>query len=386
MSPVTLSTATGSILPSNQFTRKGYRFRWWNTKSDGTGIGYADNATIGYNGSNVTLYAFWEPQVYKIRFDGNGATSGYMNDQLIQYDSSTALKTNSYQKAGYTFAGWKDSSGNIYSNAQAVTNLRACTMKSTKIKTLSAGKPLNTNLKFKSVQGSVVYSKNGHQYVVFAASVNDTNYYAGDLSHYETVLVKYDLTAGAQVAVVHNLQFDHGNGICYNPSNDHIYIAEGGSLQGYNSAVMELDSNLNYVATKTIAGVSNIYSIANYNGTFYALGKASAGGAYIYVLNQNFQIAGQTNVTQYYQYGYCSQGMAADGNFIYAITACFEAYQWKDNQKINVFTLSGQYVGTWSMDVGSEVEDISIDNGSVILRPMAEARPHFISHSSRMLL
>ena len=368
MQSVKYTIGTATALPANKYTRTGYRFRGWNTKKDGTGIGYEDQGAIGYNGeASVKLYAFWEPQVYKIHFDGNGATSGTMLDQLIQYDTSTGLKPNTYVKEGYVFGGWMDSSGNIYSNAQVVSNLRKCKMRSEKIVTLSAGSPQNKSLKFKSVQGSCIYTKDGHKYAVYAASINDSSYYAGDLSHYETEIIKYDMTSGKTVATARNLQFDHGNGICYNPNNSHIYIAEGGTLAGYPSAIMELDENLNYVTTINLAGVSNVYSIAFNNNAFYVLGKSSAGSTCIYVVNQNYEIISSANIDAAYQAGYCAQGIAADDSFIYEITACFDSYKWKNNQKVNVFTLSGTYVGTWSIDVAKEVEDITIDNGTIYI-------------------
>lgn len=59
---------TGEMAPSNtfssvnlrwnSFTRIGYKFIGWNTKADGTGIGYDDGAT--YSGENVILYAQWK--------------------------------------------------------------------------------------------------------------------------------------------------------------------------------------------------------------------------------------------------------------------------------------------------------------------------------------
>ena len=47
-------------LPKNTFTRTGYRFAGWNTKADGSGAGYADEATIHVSSANdINLYAQW---------------------------------------------------------------------------------------------------------------------------------------------------------------------------------------------------------------------------------------------------------------------------------------------------------------------------------------
>lgn len=51
-------------LSTNKFTREWYAFKEWNTKQDGTGTAYADEATVknltAANGGTVTLYAQWE--------------------------------------------------------------------------------------------------------------------------------------------------------------------------------------------------------------------------------------------------------------------------------------------------------------------------------------
>ena len=46
-------------LNANQFTRDGYAFVGWNTKANGTGIAYADQATDITLTGNLTLYAQW---------------------------------------------------------------------------------------------------------------------------------------------------------------------------------------------------------------------------------------------------------------------------------------------------------------------------------------
>lgn len=65
-----MSTLTGCeydksyILPANQFTRNGYTFKGWNTKANGTGTTFENEAEIinliSKNNKTVTLYAQWE--------------------------------------------------------------------------------------------------------------------------------------------------------------------------------------------------------------------------------------------------------------------------------------------------------------------------------------
>lgn len=110
------------------FLRKGYAFAGWNTKADGTGVAYQAGADVAYpaEGDTLTLYARWRPITYKVRFDGDKATSGMMADLMATYDAKAALPANGFKRAGYTFAGWNtkpDGTGTAYKDKGEVTNL-----------------------------------------------------------------------------------------------------------------------------------------------------------------------------------------------------------------------------------------------------------------------
>ena len=45
---------------ANGFTRSGYKFKWWNTKADGSGEDFYPGEKVTIASSNVTLYAQWE--------------------------------------------------------------------------------------------------------------------------------------------------------------------------------------------------------------------------------------------------------------------------------------------------------------------------------------
>lgn len=110
------------------FLRKGYTFAGWNTKADGTGTACQAGDDVAYpaEGRTLTLYAQWKPITYKVRFDGNGATSGTMADLTVAYDAKAALPANRYAKSGETFAGWNtkaDGTGAAYRNKGEATNL-----------------------------------------------------------------------------------------------------------------------------------------------------------------------------------------------------------------------------------------------------------------------
>jgi hypothetical protein len=44
--------------------------------------------------------------IYTVEFDGNGATSGSMSNQIFAYGESKALSSNEFIRTGYKFAGW----------------------------------------------------------------------------------------------------------------------------------------------------------------------------------------------------------------------------------------------------------------------------------------
>lgn len=75
---------------------------------------------------SIELLANWKENQYTINFNGNGATSGSMDEQLFQYDIAQYLTPNAFQKIGYTFTHWNtksDNSGTSYSNQANVKNL-----------------------------------------------------------------------------------------------------------------------------------------------------------------------------------------------------------------------------------------------------------------------
>lgn len=74
----------------------------------------------------MTLYAQWTPITYTVRFDGNGATSGTMDDLAVTYDAEATLPARRYAKANKTFTGWntkKDGRGASYGDKAAIRNL-----------------------------------------------------------------------------------------------------------------------------------------------------------------------------------------------------------------------------------------------------------------------
>lgn len=81
MSPQTVLEGESTQLRSNTFTRSNYTFKGWNTKSDGTGNSYNNNAYI-YLSSDVTLYAQW---IYNFNGGSINMQSGWTDMELGAY-------------------------------------------------------------------------------------------------------------------------------------------------------------------------------------------------------------------------------------------------------------------------------------------------------------
>ena len=64
--------------------------------------------------------------VRRIRFDGNGSTSGAMSDQLFTYGTPQALTAATFQRDGYSLTGWNtrpDGTGKSFTDKQTVADL-----------------------------------------------------------------------------------------------------------------------------------------------------------------------------------------------------------------------------------------------------------------------
>lgn len=144
-------------LPNNRFALKGYTFSEWNTMEDGSGVAYADNATVKNlttkDGDVVNLYAQWKPITYIVIYnknDGSGAISGTTG---TKYGLTYSLSANTFTRTGYTLTGWNtkaDGSGVAYAANAAVKNL-----------TTEDNSIVNLYAQWKPITYSIVYNKNG---------------------------------------------------------------------------------------------------------------------------------------------------------------------------------------------------------------------------------
>ncbi|MCM1272425.1 MAG: InlB B-repeat-containing protein [Clostridium sp.] len=105
--------------------KKGYTFEGWYKDKKLT-----KKVTRIYSGSEGkrTFYAKWTPNKYRVKFDGNGSTSGSMKKLSFTYGQYKTLTANTFTRKGYTFAGWNtkaDGSGKAFTDGKKVRNLSA---------------------------------------------------------------------------------------------------------------------------------------------------------------------------------------------------------------------------------------------------------------------
>ena len=116
-----ISSNTNAELIGNTFDAPAnYYFVNWNTKADGSGDTYINQAEV-YNltdgGENISLYAQWADRpIGNIFYDANGNNvEGFMGIQskdddgnAITSGSTVTLYAPNFNRAGYGFAGWSD--------------------------------------------------------------------------------------------------------------------------------------------------------------------------------------------------------------------------------------------------------------------------------------
>jgi len=107
--PQALATGATAALNRNTLTRSGNSFAGWNTRADGTGTAYADEAAYSMTSEvAVTLYASWSTGDYAVNYSGNGSTGGTVPDTSTwAYNSTaTAAAQGSLVRTGYQYDGW----------------------------------------------------------------------------------------------------------------------------------------------------------------------------------------------------------------------------------------------------------------------------------------
>ena len=94
------------VFTGSKFTRIGYRFVEWNTKSDGTGTWYTEwFSGIWKTTTWVNLYAQWTAETYTVTFDANEWEVVWDNTKEVSYDGEYGELLTA-TRLWYTFTGW----------------------------------------------------------------------------------------------------------------------------------------------------------------------------------------------------------------------------------------------------------------------------------------
>ena len=85
-----------------EYQKTGYTFIGWYLDAE---FNQEYNLTT-FPSNNIRVFAKIEANKVLIKFDGNGSTSGSMENQEITYGSGISLDKNGFIKSGYNFKGW----------------------------------------------------------------------------------------------------------------------------------------------------------------------------------------------------------------------------------------------------------------------------------------
>lgn len=134
MTNLTYETDVEYALPSNTFTKTGYRFYGWATsQADADALktpAYTNEETVvdlADPGETRMLFAEWTTNRYTVGFLPGGA-KGTMEDQSFVYDQPQALNPCTFVRGDpelWEFTGWTNSAagGRFYENGEMVSNL-----------------------------------------------------------------------------------------------------------------------------------------------------------------------------------------------------------------------------------------------------------------------
>ena len=150
VSPALLTVALGKSVGSlPKAKKKGYTFKgWYMKKSGGSKVKTKTKVT-----KDVTYYARWTANKYKIKFDKNGGT-GTMKTISATYGKSVKLTANAFKRSKHTFQGWaKKKNGEVaYADKAKVKNLTATDGKTVTL--YAVWKPYSYTVKFNANGGT----------------------------------------------------------------------------------------------------------------------------------------------------------------------------------------------------------------------------------------
>ena len=116
------TTATVEMKPDKGYRVATYSIDGGNAINSTAKAGDSDYFTFRNITADHKISVTFAPITYKIKYNGNGATSGSTADSDHTYDEEKELTANGFSRTGYNFAGWATKDAIAATNATAVTN------------------------------------------------------------------------------------------------------------------------------------------------------------------------------------------------------------------------------------------------------------------------
>lgn len=164
--------------------------------------------------------------------------------------------------------------------------------------------------------------------------------------------IKYKIADGTYTTKSFSgTMYGHGNDMCYNPNNQHIFVA----CMTNDGSIVELDTDFNVIQTHYLVGNGgSVYTVWQFcfDRNTNQFMSANSGGMAVYDQNWNYVswFSMPTHPTA------TAQGCETDGAYIYRIT-------YNPNY-IDVATIDGKYVKTIDLPVSGEPESIMYNWGN----------------------
>lgn len=214
-----------STLTTNGFTKTDYTFKNWNTKADGTGTTYTNEASIKNlttTNETITLYAQWRENVYAI-----------------------------YNTSG-TLTGYQDSLSNAISDAVSGGTIKALKNNSSGAVTISKNLTLNTN--------SYTITMTG----ILTNKATTTINGSGKITNSKSDATIYNTSSGSLTIKNCTIQNSYADAIA-NDSSGKLTI-QNATISGYNRGISHTGSG--NLVIKSGSSSDNRTTI---NGTYYAI-------------------------------------------------------------------------------------------------------------------
>jgi uncharacterized repeat protein (TIGR02543 family) len=105
-SPYETGATVTALDNTGNLEKTGHAFDGWNTRADGSGTGYAANATFTITG-DTTLYAKWVGTTYTVTYDTDGGNPASQTRTVNDGASvGASYMPDEPTRSGYIFAGW----------------------------------------------------------------------------------------------------------------------------------------------------------------------------------------------------------------------------------------------------------------------------------------